>query len=34
MSSKIVFQILKILFQFGDINIFVLCGVFVVDMFN
>ena len=28
MSSKSVFRILKILFQTGDINIFVLCGVF------
>ena len=29
MSSKIVSQIFKILFQTGDINIFVLRGVFV-----
>ena len=28
MSSKSVSQIFKILFQTGDINIFVLCGVF------
>ena len=28
MSSKIVFHIFKILFQTGDINIFVLRGVF------
>ena len=28
MSSKRVSQIFKILFQTGDINIFVLCGVF------
>ena len=28
MSSKSVFQIFKILFQTGDINIFVLRGVF------
>ena len=28
MSSKIVSQILKILFQTADINIFVLCGIF------
>ena len=28
MSSKNVSQILKILFHTGDINIFVLCGVF------
>ena len=28
MSSKSVSQILKILFQTGDINILVLCGVF------
>ena len=28
MSSKIVSQIFKILFQTGDINIFVLRGVF------
>ena len=28
MSSKRVSQILKILFQTGDINIFVFCGVF------
>ena len=27
MSSKSVSQIFKILFQTGDINIFVLCGV-------
>ena len=29
MSSKIVSQIFKILFQTGDINIFLLRGVFV-----
>ena len=34
MSSKRVPQILKILFQTGDINIFVLRGIFLVDMFN
>ena len=34
MYSKSVSQILKILFQTGDINIFVLRGVFLVDMFN
>ena len=28
MSSKSMSQIFKILFQIGDINIFVLCGVF------
>ena len=28
MSSKCMFQILKILFQTGDINIFVVRGVF------
>ena len=28
MSSKSVSQISKVLFQIGDINIFVLCGVF------
>ena len=28
MSSKSVSQIFKILFQTGDINIFVVCGVF------
>ena len=28
MSSKSMSQIFKILFQTGDINIFVLCGVF------
>ena len=28
------FQIFKILFQTVDINIFDLCGVFLVDMFN
>ena len=28
MSSKRVSQIFKFLFQTGDINIFVLCGVF------
>ena len=28
MSSKSVSQIFKILFKTGDINIFVLCGVF------
>ena len=27
-------QIFKMLFQTGDINIFVLRGVFLVDMFN
>ena len=27
-------QIFKILFETGDINIFVLRGVFLVDMFN
>ena len=27
-------QILKISFETGDINIFVLLGVFIVDMFN
>ena len=34
MSSKSVSQIFKILFQTGDINTFVLRGVFLVDMFN
>ena len=34
MSSKSVCQIFKILFQTGDINIFVFHGVFLVDMFN
>ena len=34
MSSKNVSQIFKILFQTEDINIFVLRGVFLVDMLN
>ena len=34
MSSKTMSQIFKILFQTGDINIFVLRGVFLVDMFK
>ena len=34
MSSKSVSQIFKILFQPGDINIFVLHGIFLVDIFN
>ena len=34
MISKSVSQIFKILFQTGDIDIFVLCGVFLLDMFN
>ena len=34
MSSKGVSQIFNILFQTADINIFVLDGVFLVDMFN
>ena len=34
MSSKSVSQIFKILFQTGDINIFVLCGVFFSRYFQ
>ena len=34
MISKSVSQIFKILFQAGYINIFVLCGVFLVDLFH
>ena len=34
MNSKSVSQILKISFETEDINIFVLLGVFIVDMFN
>ena len=34
MSSKSVSQIFKILFQIGDINLFVIRDVFLVDMFN
>ena len=34
MSSKIVSQVFKILFQTGDINIFVPGGVFLVEMLN
>ena len=34
LSSKSVSQIFKILFQTGDLNIFVLCDVFLVDIFN
>ena len=33
-TSIFMSQILKILFQTEDINIFVLCGVFLVHMFN
>ena len=32
MNSKSVSQILKISFETGDINIFVLLGVFIVDI--
>ena len=34
MSSKSVSQVFKILFQTGDLNIFVLLGVLLVDMFK
>ena len=34
MSSKSVSQVIKILFRTGDINIFVLLGVILGNMFN
>ena len=33
-QAQKVSQIFKILFQTGDINIFVLLGAFLVDLFN
>ena len=34
MSSEFMSQILKILFQTGDIKIVALCGIFLIDIFN